>query len=293
MNTNSHNQLPTMGEFMHKSKLGGAKAIVVAIVVIFLLIGIIYTGIHNYNLFSRGLHGDQAVFAMIPVVLLEGSILLALAGSFVWFSGGAQKMFASGFGWVLFLIVAANTVVDSMLNSVKDMPPWLAIYSQFFLWATPVAVMAAWKLILDLDPAKRSLDQQKAIEHALAEAKFAAAQKALMSDANREALADFGDAFGANLAAHIRQSAPALRGQPQAPVIEGETTPVDDKVEYAVGQSRFRNRSLAEAVAKEWGKVMRIVERDEPTMSMAKDVGAGEVSSPTPPTIDEDEDPKA
>lgn len=217
MNTNSHSQLPTMGEFMHRSKLNGAKSIVIGIVVIFLLIGVIYTGIHNYNLFSRGLHTDQAVFALIPAILLEGSILLALAGSFVWFSGGSQKMFASAFGWILFAIVAANTTVDSMINSSETMPAWLNIYSTFFLFATPIATMASWKLILDLDPSKKALDQAKALEHALSEAKFAAIQRALMSEANRGALNDFGDAFGSALAAHIRQSAPE--------VIEGHAKP--------------------------------------------------------------------
>ena len=137
MNTNSHNQPPTLGDIMQKSKQSGSKNIVVGLVVIFLLIGVVYTGIHNYNLFSKGLHANQSVFAIIPVILLEGSILLALAGSFVWFSGGSQKMFASGFGWILFAIVAANTIVDSMLNSTETMPGWLTVYSQFFMFATP------------------------------------------------------------------------------------------------------------------------------------------------------------
>ena len=223
MNTNSHNQPPTLGEIIEKSKMGGAKSIVVGLVIIFLFIGIAYTGVHNYNLFGHGLQGDQAVFALIPVVLLEGSILLTLAGSFVWFSGGSQKIFASAFGWMLFLIVAANTVVDSMMNSRDTLPSWLAVYSQFFMFATPVGVMAAWKLILDLDPSKKKLDQQKSIEHALEEAKFAHIQRAMLSEANREALTSFGDQFGEAMAAHIRNSAPQIS---RTGVIDGESKPI-------------------------------------------------------------------
>jgi hypothetical protein len=213
-----------MGDFMQKSKMSGAKGIVAALVVIFLLIGVIYTGIHNFNLFAHGLPAEQKVFALIPVILLEGSILLALAGSFVWFSGGAQKIFATAFGWVLFLVVAANTIVDSLLNSNgstgQPLPDWLTVYSTFFMFATPVAVMAAWKLILDLDPAKKKLDMQKAIEHALDEAKFAAAQRALLSETNRAALLDYGEATSQFIAAAIRQSAPTPR------VVDGTAKPV-------------------------------------------------------------------
>lgn len=216
---NNNNQQPTMGEFMQKSNKGGAKSIVVAVLVSFLLIGVVYTGIHNFNLFSRTLGDDQKIFALIPVVLLEGGILLFLAGSFVWFAGGAQKIVATISGWLLFAIVAANTVVDSLLHSSGDMPSWLTLYSTFVMYAMPVLVMAILKLILDLDPAKRRMDMEKAIEFALMEGKFAAAQRAMNSEPNRAALSDYGDAYGDALAAHIRQSAPQVPTTPTRPAL--------------------------------------------------------------------------
>ncbi len=216
---NNNNQQPTMGEFMQKSKMGGAKSIVVAVLISFLLIGVVYTGIHNFNLFSRTLTEDQRLFALIPVILLEGGILLFLAGSFVWFAGGSQKIVATVSGWLLFAVVAANTVVDSMLHSSGEMPEWLKLYSTFVMYAMPVLVMAILKLILDLDPAKRRLDMEKAIEHAMQEGKFAAAQRAMNDEANRAALSDYSTAYGNAMAQAIRESAPQVGPAPARPAL--------------------------------------------------------------------------
>lgn len=210
MNPNNTQQ-KTMGEFLQSGKVNGAKSIVVAVLVSFLLIGVVYTGIHNFNLFSKTLAADQSMFAIIPVILLEGGILLFLAGSFVWFSGGSQKLVATISGWALFGIVAANTLVDSLMHTEGEaMPSWLTMYATFILYAMPVVVMAILKLILDLDPAKKKLDMEKAIEHAMGEAKFAAMQKALGSEHNRAALLDYGEAQALAMAANIRASSPEV-----------------------------------------------------------------------------------
>ena len=223
MNTDSHNQQPTMGEFMHKSKVGSIKAVSVAVAAMFLMAGVIYTGIHNFNLYRHALPPGQEVFGLIPVILIEGSIVLFIVGGFVWFSSGTQKIVATVAGWLLFGIAAFNTLVDSTQNVGADtaMPDWLHIYAQYGVFVIPVLIMAVLKLIFDLDPAKRQLDMQKAIEHALSEAKFAAAQRALMSEVNRAALNEYGDAFGASLANHIRNSSLRI-----GPVIDAESKPV-------------------------------------------------------------------
>lgn len=205
-----NNGIPTMGEVIARSKVNGAKAITVVVAVVFLMVGVVYTGIHNFNLYGRALPVDQKLFALIPVIMLEGGIVLFTAAGFVWFSGGAQKLVATAAGWGLFGVVAANTVIDSLVVAGSTLPDWLQLYATFGLYAMPVAVMAIIKLLLDLDPAKRKLDLDKAIEHALIEAKFAAAQRALGADENRLALQDYGDAFAQQLAKTIRSSAPAM-----------------------------------------------------------------------------------
>lgn len=207
MNTNQ-TQTPTIGEFMHRSKLAGGKALAVGLAVAFILIGMVYTGIHGWNLYGRGLPADQRIFALVPVILLEGSLLALLVSSFVWFSGGTQKIVGTIAGWLIFAVIGFNTVIDNQIVAGSAMPEWMRAYAAYGLFAVPVALMALWKLLVDLDPAKRKLDMAKAIEHSLDEAKYMAAQRSLNSEENRDALSAYGDAFGAQMAHHIRQSAP-------------------------------------------------------------------------------------
>lgn len=211
-----------MGEFMEQSRIAAFKNVAIAIAAIFLIAGVVYTGIHNFNLYQRALPAGQEVFALIPVILIEGGIMLFLGASFVWFSGGAQKIVAMSAGWGLFVIAAFNTVVDSTSNRGGVMPDWLQTYATYGVFAIPVVIMAVLKLIFDLDPAKRKLDMQKAIEHALFEAKFAAAKRALLSETNRAALEHYSQAFGGMIANHIRESAP-----PQIPaqIVDGTARP--------------------------------------------------------------------
>lgn len=207
---------PTIGAVMQETKMSGGKSIAIGLAMVMLGIGLIYTGVHNYNLFVRALPDDQKVFAFIPVILLEGSIVLFMLGGFVWFAPGTQKILATVFGWLLFAIVMANTVVDSMTQKQDVMPEWLLLYALVLLPGVPVVVIAMWKMIIDLDPAKRKLDMKKAIEHAVDEAQFRAAQASL-SEANiAEALGIYGKNFSDAIAALVVGSSP--------PIIKGGTT---------------------------------------------------------------------
>lgn len=216
-----------MADFLADSKKSAVKSAVLFTFAAFLMIGVIYTGLHNYNLFSRTVKAGQEVFALIPVILIEGSVVAFIVAGYVWFAGGTQKLVATVSGWALFLIIGINTLIDSLMTSGGDsaLPQWLHLYSTFVMYAVPVAIMAIIKLLFDLDPSKRKVEIQKAMEHALVEGQFAEMQRALGSDTNRQALAHFGNQFGAALAAHIREIAPipsAVSGN----VIDGESKPV-------------------------------------------------------------------
>lgn len=217
----------TVGEVMKARQREGIKAIVIGVTVLFLVVGVVYTGIHNFNLFSRTLPADQRVFALIPVVLIEGGILLFMAGGFFWFSGGAQKTLASGFGWVLFAIVAGNTMVDSMTASSSTIPEWLNIYASYFVWITPVLVMAMIKLVLDLDPARKRIDREKALEHAREEAEHLAVQEAMMGEDVRVALQNYGRGVARHMGDQIRLATPEPSGV--TPVLAmNASAPVDE-----------------------------------------------------------------
>lgn len=199
---------PTIGEVMQDSKRDGLKAIVIALAALMISAGLVYTGIHNYNLFRRALPPDQQVFALIPVILLEGSIALFLIASFVWFSLGAQRALSAAFSWALFAVISANTLIDSRLNAGDAMGDWLTTYATLMLPITPVIVVGMWKIMIDTDPAKRRLDMQNTIKAARAEAMYQAAQRALTGEATRAALLDYASNYEDAMARAIRDSAP-------------------------------------------------------------------------------------
>lgn len=274
MNTHN-NQTRTMADFLADSKKSSIKSAVLFVFATFLMIGVVYTGLHNYNLFSRTVKPGQEIFALIPVILIEGSIVAFIVAGYVWFAGGTQKLVATIAGWVMFGIVGLNTLVDSLMASggANNLPDWLHLYSTFIMYGVPVAVMAVIKLLFDLDPSKRKVEIQKAMEHALVEGQFAEMQRALGSDTNRQALAHFGNQFGAALADHIRAISPVASGQivdAEARTVEPPTMAMAKDTEaasfadeegttYIVGESAFRTRELAEQVGREWGKPVRVV----------------------------------
>lgn len=226
-NNNPVASTPTIGAVMQETKMSGGKSIAIALACAMLGIGLIYTGIHNYNLFVRALPDGQQVFALIPVILLEGSIVLFMLGGFVWFAPGAQKMLATMFGWLLFAIVMANTVVDSMTQKQDAMPEWLKLYALVLLPGIPVVVIAMWKLIIDLDPAKRKLDMKKSIEHAVDEAQYRAAQQSLSNANIAEALGVYAQNYSEAVAQQVvRSSPPKLTMSKDAPEVDADVTKV-------------------------------------------------------------------
>lgn len=213
-------ELPTMGELIDSSRRQGFATVTNIALLLFLLVGVIYTGIHNYNLFARTMKPGQEVFALIPVVLLEGSVLLLTAGGFFAFTGGAQKLVAMLASWGFLVVIGINTVLDSQMAAGQAIPEWLQTYQTFVLYGTPVAMLAVLKAVLDLSPAKRKLDMQMAIEHAQMEGKYNAIRLALHSKDNRMALADFAAQYAQQLADKLRGVVPALPAAAQAPAVQ-------------------------------------------------------------------------
>lgn len=213
-------EMPTMGEVIDRNRRKGFETVTMIALLLFLGVGVIYTGIHNYNLFGRTMKPGQEVFAIIPVVLLEGSVLLLTAGGFFAFTGGAQKLVATMASWGFLVVIGINTVLDSQLASGQAIPEWMQTYQTFVLYGTPVAMLAVLKAILDLSPAKQQLDMQMAIEHATMEAKYNAIRTALHSKDNRLALQDFAAQYAQQLADKLRGIVPALPAPAPAPTVQ-------------------------------------------------------------------------
>lgn len=207
----------SIGEILSEGRTTAVRNVVIGIGAFFLLAALIYTGIHNYNLFARYLPDDQKFFAALPVILIEGSVVAFIVGSFVWFGFGTQKLLAQIFGWMLFAVAGANTLIDSIYQAAETAPAWLALYAFWVLPVTPVVVAAMWKLIFDTDPRKRTMDARMAMRGAIEEAKYKAQMRALSQGGlHSGALDDYGRAFDGALAELIRSASPGQTALPPA-----------------------------------------------------------------------------
>jgi len=195
-------------ETLKQDQQRAARAITTTIAAALIIAGATYTGIHNYNLFARYLPQDQQVFGLIPVLLLEGSLLLLLIAQFTWLVAPAQRIIATTSSWLIFTVLAANTLIDSTIQANSQPPDWLALYANFALPVTPVLVVAVWKLIIDADPAQARARARATLDAAIEQARHEATLAALDRDEITAAIQAHTDAIARAAAQRIITTAP-------------------------------------------------------------------------------------
>ena len=134
-------------------QMGG---VVKGLMVFLMLIGAVFTGYHTHHLFSRGLGGTQEafLFAFIPVISLEGAVLLTFAAKFFYFSTVKQHSLGNFAMWVGIVILVANTILNHSYNTGDQgiLKPVLEVYSLLMLPAAPILSIIYAKEILSADP---------------------------------------------------------------------------------------------------------------------------------------------
>lgn len=171
-----------INELVNKNKRDGYKALAVGVGIVLLAVIAGFTGYHNYRLFGRGLDQSGQLFALIPVLALEGGALWLLICAFAWFTDAKQKALAAAAEITLIGIIALNTIVDHNITAGQSLPDWLNTYRTFLTPAAPVAVFALVVLLFYLDPSKRRRDLLAALEMAEQERMFQAQLAGLSSD---------------------------------------------------------------------------------------------------------------
>ena len=193
-------------ETLKQDQQRAARAITATLAAAIVALGAAYTAVHNYNLFARYLPDNQQVFALIPVVALEGSLLLLLVAQFTWLVAPAQRIIAAASSWLLFGLLAIHTLIDSWLQTGSQPPDWLALYANFALPITPVLTTAIWKLIIDADPARARARARATLEAAIEQAQHEATLAALDEEQITRAIADYRATTAALAAQRIRGS---------------------------------------------------------------------------------------
>jgi len=147
------------------SKTHPAALIAWGIVGLILLAGVIFTGYHNWNLFSRGAQTDFGrTFAIIPPLLLDGSIVLLLVLLLTYFRDRLQWWIAVLFNAVLFIIVGINTSLDYSLATGEGLSDGMRLYLRWgVVWAFLLAFIG-WELLIHLDPRHKRQSARAQVE---------------------------------------------------------------------------------------------------------------------------------
>jgi hypothetical protein len=204
----------TIGELIERDEHAGKRALMQIGVAILIAIGLLFTGYLNFLLYSRAFSESSRVFALIPSVLIEGSLAMFLMGSFVWFSHGLQGSLAKIFGWVMFVIVALNCVVEfnAQISTEESLSDFLRLYS---FWGVPIViplVIGFWKAVIDSDPAIQIARQRRKMNQVLQIAKIGSEIDALRSEDSRKALAAYGQRAAANVNRRLANPATTANG---------------------------------------------------------------------------------
>lgn len=135
------------------SKTHPAAFIAWGVVGLILLAGVVFTGWHNWNLFSRGAGTDFGqTFAVVPPLLLDGSIILLLILLLTYFRNRLQWWMAVLFNAALFVIVGINTSLDYSLSNGEPLSGGMRLYLRWgIVWSFLLAFIG-WEFLIHLDP---------------------------------------------------------------------------------------------------------------------------------------------
>lgn len=142
------------------SKMHPVAKVIMALAALLIVSAAIYTGYHNYELYGRVT--TAPLVALVPPILLDGSMLLLLAGFIFWFTDPTQKVIAGIFNVILFVIVGLNTSLNGSMNAGESLGQGMALYLHYGIVASFLLVLAGWMLIFHFDPiVKRNEERAK------------------------------------------------------------------------------------------------------------------------------------
>lgn len=196
--------VPTVGELIAEDDMRGKRALVQVAAGALIAVGLVFTGYLNYALYSRAFPDELRILGVIPALLIEGSLAVFLLGNFVWFAAGTQGTLGRVFGWAMFAIVGANTLIEFNALTGQGSNEFVRLYAY---WGVPIVipmVIAFWKAILDADPAIQVMRQRQRIAQSLHLAQLQAIMQALDTETSRKAVQAYGERYAAAIQRRLR-----------------------------------------------------------------------------------------
>lgn len=122
----------------------------------FIFGAVFFTGWHNWSLFARGADTELGKnLAIIPALLLDGSLVLLLVLLLTYFKDSKQWAVAVFFNTLLFIIIGVNTSLDYSMNANEPLSEGMHSYLRWGVAWSFLATLALWEIIIHLDPSHR------------------------------------------------------------------------------------------------------------------------------------------
>jgi hypothetical protein len=134
-----------------------------AVVGVFILAAVFFTGWHNWNLFARGAETEWGkTIAIIPALLLDGSLVLLLVLLLTYFKDETQWRVAVFFNVLLFILIGVNTSIDYSMALDAPLGESLQTYLRWGVAWSFLGTLAMWEIVIHLDPIyKQRMEKSK------------------------------------------------------------------------------------------------------------------------------------
>ena len=127
-------------------------AIVASLIVYFGML--LYSGVHNFSLMTKGVAPDLIVWAMVGVIALEISAAALPLSLHWWFHSSMQRIVGFTVYGVDLLLIILNVILDFGMIEGMAVPGWLSMYLQFGVPVTPIIAGLGWSILWLLDPSQ-------------------------------------------------------------------------------------------------------------------------------------------
>jgi hypothetical protein len=145
----------TIGDTMKKSSDQAFKSLAIGAGIVVYAGMLLYSGVHNLNLMTRGVAEEMRIWGILGMVALEISAAALPVALHFWTHEPGQRMAAFAFYGLDLGLILLNVVLDFALTAGEALPAWLNVYLFYGAPVTPIIAGLGWSVLLLMDPAQR------------------------------------------------------------------------------------------------------------------------------------------
>jgi hypothetical protein len=144
-----------VGNVIRDGKHRATVGIVMFSSVMVYLAMLLYSGVHNWSLMTKGVPEDMIIWAALGVIALEISAIFLPLALHYWTHAPLHRIAALAFYAVDAGLIFLNVVLDYSVVSGSEIPGWMTMYLSYIVPATPIIAGMGWSILWLLDPSHR------------------------------------------------------------------------------------------------------------------------------------------